>query len=45
MADRFQKMESGLEAALSALRNKDFARTERLLEELLRLDQEEKDGL
>lgn len=45
MADRFQKMESGLEAALSALRNQDFARTERLLEELLRLDQEEKDGL
>ena len=45
MADRFRRMEAGLEAALAALREKDIARAERILEDLLSLDQEEENGL
>ncbi len=45
VAARFRRMEAGLEAALRAVREKDNARAERLLEELLRLDQEESNGL
>ena len=45
MAARFRRMESGLEASLSALRNKDYSRAEQILLDLQNLDQEEKDGL
>ena len=46
MAERFRRMEEGLNSALSALRAKEYVRAERSLEELLRQDQEEglKDG-
>ena len=45
VAARFRRMESGLNGALSALRGQDYTRAERLLEELLSLDQEEENGL
>ena len=45
VARRFRQMESGLAEALSALRNKNYSQAEQLLEELLRLDQEDKNGL
>ncbi len=45
MAARFRRMEEGLEGALVLLKNQDYARAEQALEELQRLDQEEKDGL
>lgn len=45
VAGRFRKMESGLEAALAALRHENYSQAQLLLEELLRLDQEEKNGL
>ncbi len=45
VARRFNRMESGLSGALDALRAKEYARAEQILEALLRLDQEEKDGL
>jgi len=45
VAARFRRMESGLEAALSALRNQNEAQAQAILEGLLRMDQEEKDGL
>jgi len=45
VAERFRRMESGLECALGALRNHDYSLAERVLEDLLRLDQEEKNGL
>lgn len=44
VAGRFRRMETGLEAALSALKGRDYARAERLLTELLTLDQEENNG-
>ena len=45
VAARFRKMESGLEQALDAMHHQDYARTQMLLEGLLRLDQEDKNGL
>ena len=45
VASRFRQMESGLEEALGALKQKDYARAEQLLTDLLALDQEENNGL
>ena len=45
VAARFRRMESGLEEALSALKQQDYHRAEDLLTGLLALDQEETDGL
>ena len=45
VAERFRRMEGGLTEALSALRGGEYTRAERVLEDLLRLDQEEEDGL
>lgn len=45
VAARFRRMESGLEAALEALKQNDYPRTEQILTGLLALDQEENDGL
>ncbi len=45
VASRFQRMESGLEEALAALKAKNYARAEQLLAGLLALDQEENNGL
>ena len=45
VADRFRRMESGLESALEALRDHEYTLAEKTLEDLLRLDREEKDGL
>ena len=45
VAARFRRMESGLEEALSALRQKEYHRAEILLSDLLALDQEDTDGL
>ena len=45
VAARFRRMESGLEDALEALKQKDYPRTEQILTGLLALDQEENDGL
>ena len=45
VAARFRRMEAGLQEALDALKNKDYARAEQLLESLLAMDQEEHNGL
>ena len=45
VASRFRQMESGLEEALGALKQKDYTRAEQLLTDLLALDQEENNGL
>ena len=45
MAERFRRMEAGLDAALASLRKKDYPGAERVLQDLLTLDQEEKNGL
>ncbi len=45
VASRFRRMETALEDALSAMDQKDYTRARALLEGLLRLDQEDKDGL
>ena len=45
VAARFRKMEDGLEQALSAVRHQDYLQAQALLESLLRLDQEDKNGL
>ena len=45
VASRFRRMEAGLEDALSAIRNKKYARAEQILSGLLVLDQEEENGL
>ena len=45
VAGRFRRMESGLEEALSALKQQDYHRAEDLLTGLLALDQEDTDGL
>ncbi len=45
VAARFRKMENGLEQALDAMHHQDYTRTQALLEGLLRLDQEDKNGL
>ena len=45
VAARFRRMEDGLEAALRALKSKDYDRAEKLLTELLAMDQEENNGI
>lgn len=45
VAARFRRMESGLEEARAALKHKDYAQAERLLDGLLALDQEDYNGL
>ncbi len=45
VAARFREMESGLEAALDAINHQDYSQAKLLLEGLLRLDQEDKNGL
>lgn len=45
VAARFRRMEEGLSEALASLRGSDYARAERILEDLLSLDQEEENGL
>ena len=45
VAARFRRMESGLQEAQDALKNKDYSRAEQLLDSLLALDQEENNGL
>ena len=45
VAARFRRMEKGLEEALSALRNAEYNRAERLLSDLMALDQEDTNGL
>ena len=45
VAARFRRMEDGLESALQALKDKEYDRAERLLTELLALDQEESNGI
>jgi len=44
-AARFQEIEAGLEQALSAMDAKDYTRARGLIEGLLRLEQEDQDGL
>ena len=45
VAARFRRMESGLQEAQDALKNKEYSRAEQLLDSLLALDQEEDNGL
>ena len=45
VAGRFRRMEEGLDAALNALKNSDYYRAERILEDLRSLDQEDDHGL
>ena len=45
MASRFRRMEEGLEEALSALKSMNYSHAQRILEDLLSMDQEENDGL
>jgi hypothetical protein len=45
VAARFRRMEDGLDAALAALKNKEYGRAEQLLTELQTLDQEESNGI
>ena len=45
MAARFQRMSDGLEQCRSAIRDKRYDEAEQLLEALIRLDQEENNGL
>ena len=45
VAGRFRRMEEGLDAALNALKNSDYSRAERILEDLRSLDQEDDHGL
>ncbi len=45
VAARFRRMESGLEEALTAMKQHDYNRAEVLLSDLLALDQEDNDGL
>lgn len=41
VAERFRKIDSGLESALDALNQKDYPRTESLLKEMLTIETEE----
>ena len=45
VAARFRRMETGLEEALASLRQKDYPRAERILGELLSIEQEEGNGI
>ena len=45
VAARFRRMEDGLESALEAVKEKEYDRAEQLLTELLKLDQEESNGI
>ena len=44
-AARYREMEAGLEDALSALDSKDYSRARSVISRLLRLEQEDQDGL
>ena len=44
-ASRFRRMEAGLQQALGAMDAKDYSRARKLIVSLLRLEQEDKDGL
>ena len=44
VAERFRKIDSGLENALEALKQKDYSRTEALLKEMLTIETEEPAG-
>ena len=45
VAARFRRMEDGLDLALASLRRGEYSQAERVLEDLLRLDQEDENGL
>ena len=45
VAERFRRMETGLEEALSLLRKQDYPRAEQILEELLSIETEESNGI
>lgn len=45
MAGRFRRMQDGLERCRAALERKQYGEAETLLDELIRLDQEESNGL
>ena len=45
VAERFRRMENGLNDALASLRERNYARAEQILKDLLTLDQEEENGL
>lgn len=45
MAKRFRRMQEGLESCRAALSCKRYTEAEKLLDELIRLDQEESNGL
>ena len=45
VAGRFRRMESGLEDALSLLRNRDYIRAENVLTELLNEETEDPHGI
>ena len=45
VAERFRRMEDGLEEALASLRDKDYSRAERILGELISIEQEESNGI
>ena len=45
VAARFRRMETGLEEALASLRKKDYPRAERILGELISIEQEEDHGI
>lgn len=44
-AERYRRMESGLEEALEALKQSEYPRAEKLLEDLLSAETEENDGI
>ena len=45
VAERFRRMESGLEEALSMLQKQDYSRAELILKELLSIETEENNGI
>ena len=45
VAKRFRRMESGLEDALSLLREHNYSKAEKILEELLTIETEENNGI
>ncbi len=44
-ARKFQRMEAGLEDALTALKRREYGRAEEILSQLIRLDQEDSHGV
>ena len=45
VAERFRRMESGLEDALFMLRNKDYSHAEQVIRTLLSIEEEESNGI